>query len=515
MNLQRKRLAAALGVGGVALFAVGSVAAQDLKVNVTGSNIRKVESEAASPIETISRADIEASGLNTISEVVRQITAANNGNLANSWSGVGFPAGASGVSLRGLGLNNTLVLLNGRRLAVYGLADDGKNSFVDLNQIPMDIVDRIDILKSGASAVYGSDAVAGVVNIITRQQFTGGAISAQGGITSKSDGTNARGSLTLGTGDLTKDRYNMFVTFDAQGQKAIDTTKRGSYIGSHNLTGLVGQDWRPGTLGTNDYSLSSSSIVGNVRRQDPDTGDFGAYQSLPGCAPANLVDGLCAYEYKKFLQIEPKTEKFNIFARGSYNFTDTTQGYAELSWFQSKLWAQGTPLTTNGAWYSLKDQQVISAANTIMPAGNPANPFPGADARLRYAFGGVGGDIGATFQEITTNTQRYLAGVKGTNWDWDWDAAALYIQSKTSLDLSNYVNYPNLLNALAGQGGFGYYQPGAAAVNNKPRHLQLHSAEAQLQAGQQGQLGRVQGEPRSDEDGRRRDGARAGRRISA
>ena len=103
-----------------------------------------------------------------------------------------------------------------------------------------------------------------------------------------------------------------------------------------------------------------------------------------------------------------------------------------------------------------------------MPAGNPANPFPGADARLRYAFGGVGGDIGATFQEITTNTQRYLAGVKGTNWDWDWDAAALYIQSKTSLDLSNYVNYPNLLNALAGQGGFGYYQPGAAAVNNNP-----------------------------------------------
>src|SRR4029077_6166665 len=120
-----------------------------------GSNIKRTDTETASPVQVITREDIDATGLNTISDVVRQITANNNGTMANAWSGLGFAQGASGVSLRGLGSQNTLILMNGRRLAVFGLADDGKNSFVDLNQIPMDVVERIEILKSGASAVYG------------------------------------------------------------------------------------------------------------------------------------------------------------------------------------------------------------------------------------------------------------------------------------------------------------------------------------------------------------------------
>ena len=108
------------------MVAAGTLPAQDIRVNVTGSNIKKVDTETAAPLQVITREDIDASGLQTISDVVRQITANNNGTIDNSWSGIGFPTGASGVSLRGLGTNNTLVLLNGRRLAVYGLADDGQ-----------------------------------------------------------------------------------------------------------------------------------------------------------------------------------------------------------------------------------------------------------------------------------------------------------------------------------------------------------------------------------------------------
>src|SRR4051794_17901103 len=142
---------------------VASAMAQDIKVNVTGTNIKRTEAETAAPIEVISREDIQASGFQTIAAVVQSITANNNGTISNSFIN-GFAAGASGVSLRGLGANNTLVLMNGRRLAVYGLADDGQRSFVDLNQVPFDAVERIEILKDGASAIYGSDAVAGVVN---------------------------------------------------------------------------------------------------------------------------------------------------------------------------------------------------------------------------------------------------------------------------------------------------------------------------------------------------------------
>jgi iron complex outermembrane receptor protein len=128
-------------------------------VNVTGSNIKRTDTETAAPIETITREDILASGLTTISDVVRQITANNNGSISPSFFN-GFAASASGVSLRGLGASNTLVLLNGRRLANFGLADDGHVSFVDLQQIPFDAVERIEILKDGASAIYGADAVA-------------------------------------------------------------------------------------------------------------------------------------------------------------------------------------------------------------------------------------------------------------------------------------------------------------------------------------------------------------------
>ena len=148
--------------------------------------------------------------------------------------------------------------------------------------------------------------MAGVVNIITRQQFTGGAINATGGTSYKNDDNQYRGSITLGSGDLTKDKYNAYITFDGQHQNALATfNKRRSYVGSLDLSnyGNANVDLRPGTLGNgnNDNSLSSSSLVGNVRPIDPVTGDAGPYQSLPGCNPANLVgpQQLCAYDYKQ------------------------------------------------------------------------------------------------------------------------------------------------------------------------------------------------------------------------
>ena len=191
MNFQRKKVAIALGIGGVALVAGGTASAQDIRVNVTGTNIKRVDSETSAPIETITREDIQASGLQTIQDVVRQITANNNGGIAPSFTN-GFSASGSAVSLRGLGPNNTLVLVNGRRLANFGLADDGHASYPDLGQLPFDAVERIEVLKDGASAIYGSDAVAGVVNVILRQQYTGFTATATGGTTTGGEGNQYR-----------------------------------------------------------------------------------------------------------------------------------------------------------------------------------------------------------------------------------------------------------------------------------------------------------------------------------
>ena len=146
MQLRKSKLAAAIGF---AVAGAHAADAQDMRISVTGTNIKRVDTETAAPIETITREDILASGLQTISEVVRQITANNNGTVSPSFTN-GFSASGSAVSLRGLGPNNTLVLLNGRRLANFGLADDARASFVDLQQIPFDAVERFDHFALGA-----------------------------------------------------------------------------------------------------------------------------------------------------------------------------------------------------------------------------------------------------------------------------------------------------------------------------------------------------------------------------
>jgi len=468
MEFQRRKVAALLGVAGCSWLAGGLSQAQDIRVNVTGSNIKRVDTETAAPIETITREQINQTGFQTISEVVRSITANNNGTIANEWS-FGFPSGGAGVSLRGLGSNNTLVLLNGRRLANYGLADDGHYSFVDLNQVPFDAVERIEILKDGASAIYGSDAVAGVVNVILRQQYTGFTANATAGTSYKGDGTQYRGAVTWGMGDLTKDRYNFFATVDAQKQEAMPSTNRRQYIGTTNLEFMGLPDTRPGNP---PLGWGTTSPLGNVR---PVAGNnltgptLGAYQSLPGyCAPENQSDGFCKWDTKQFLDVQPEVQKINVFARGSFNFTDTTQGYAELSWFQSKVNSTISPNPLRvTAWPDVANSSIISSLTTInLPVGHPDNPFAanGQGARLYYApF-----DIGGRTADTTAETQRYLAGVKGSNAGWDWDVGGLYIRSNLEYGLDHYINYPNLLQALNGQGGFGYYRIGANAGLNNP-----------------------------------------------
>src|SRR5678816_3701688 len=175
----------------MALGVLGSATAQQPqqleRVTVTGSNIKRTDTETASPVQVITRGDIERTGKQSIQEVLRSVTADGQGSLPSSFT-AGFAAGSSAVSLRGLGVNSTLVLVNGRRMATYGLADDGARTFVDLNSIPFEAVDHVEVLKGGASAIYGSDAVGGVVNIILKDNFQGLALGGATGVSNYSDG---------------------------------------------------------------------------------------------------------------------------------------------------------------------------------------------------------------------------------------------------------------------------------------------------------------------------------------
>ena len=147
---------------------------------VTGSNVRRTDSETPSPVQVLTAADIKNSGYTSVGDVLHNITANNMGSLSQSAPSA-FAAGGSGVALRGLTVGATLVLIDGHRMASYPMPDDGERDFVDISSIPIEAIERIEVLKDGASAVYGSDAIAGVVNVILKKIFTGPRISAETG----------------------------------------------------------------------------------------------------------------------------------------------------------------------------------------------------------------------------------------------------------------------------------------------------------------------------------------------
>ena len=179
---------------------------------VTGTMLR-TRTATPSPVTVLSAENLDQRGINTVQEAIQQLSSNNGPALTNSFTANGaFAGGASSVSLRGLSTNSTLVLFDGLRAAYYPLADDGSRNFVDLNTIPDDIVDRIEVLRDGASSSYGADAIAGVVNIITRRQFVGVSGRAEAGIAENGFGANQRLSLTVGHGDLSSDGYNVYMS---------------------------------------------------------------------------------------------------------------------------------------------------------------------------------------------------------------------------------------------------------------------------------------------------------------
>ena len=203
----------ALCAGGIAIPAVAQQQQpqQMQRVEITGSNIKRVEAETVAPVDVITREEIERSGQPTIAEVLRNLPANSGSSFSESFSN-SFAPGAAGISLRGLGQKTTLVLINSRRVTGYGFAQNLQDTFVDLNSIPSSAVERVEILKDGASAIYGSDAIAGVVNIIMRRDYRGFEASVSGG---QASGENEYGAtLTGGWGDLGKDKFNVLGVLD-------------------------------------------------------------------------------------------------------------------------------------------------------------------------------------------------------------------------------------------------------------------------------------------------------------
>jgi iron complex outermembrane receptor protein len=472
-----RRIFAGGGAVGLAMLAL-PVQAQETsqpvaRVEITGSNIRRAAAETTSSVLTVSRADIERSGKQTVSELLQTLPVDNSGSVPASF-GNGFAAGASGISLRGLGASATLVLVNGRRMAPYGLADDGQKQFSDLNVIPTDAVDRIEILKDGGSSVYGSDAIAGVVNVILRKDYTGTTIRASDGISKYWDGEQTNIAVTKGFGDIDTDRFNVFAALEYKRDGEANYRNRDDrdWIGRIDLRpwGYSAQQNLGGTGAITTNNAAGNAINGNVR--NPTTLDYynrgnlgglGFTRPMPGAACSNFTNhpqgdpgGGCLIDAPlRYSQVLPYQESWNLYSRGAFQLTKEIQLFTEFLYYSSSTSTASTP---SGISTSVGSPAgAVSNAGVALGADHPDNPYFGTTARLRY----LAADVGARTARYESNFLRWIGGATGTNFEWDWNAALLFshsnvwagrkgfLQRDATFALLNPADTANVASALA------------------------------------------------------------------
>ncbi|MFC3033629.1 TonB-dependent receptor plug domain-containing protein [Pseudoalteromonas fenneropenaei] len=293
------RLALVFGAASASVAATQAVAAEQgatkvERIQVTGSRISRTDMETATPVTVYSAVEMEKTGVSTVAEFLRTNAAAGGFNESATLS---QSAGASSVGLRGFSSAYTLVLLNGRRIP--------KNSaggvFTDINQIPMAAVERIDILPDGASAIYGSDAVSGVVNIITKKDMQGVETRLKyGAAVEHMDGDELAFSMTAGA---TADKTNILFSVDYFERRVIQATDR-EFGKTAFLPGVEGGDGR-----------SSYGIPGFTTIDSPTAKAQGVNGTAPwsDCPESDILSsGRCAYDFASLYQIQPASDRQNI-----------------------------------------------------------------------------------------------------------------------------------------------------------------------------------------------------------
>lgn len=492
--LKKTKLCTGLMVacGGV-LLSAGSTAlaqttppAQSLeRVEITGSNIRRVDAETASPVQVITKQEIDQVGKASIAEYLQTLTADGQGSVPFTF-GRGFAGGsAAGVSLRGLGANLTLVLVNGRRLNSTVLGDDvGSKPFVDLNQIPVEAIERVEVLKDGASSIYGSDAIAGVVNIILRKNFVGTTALASYGMAEKGDGKEPRIAITHGFGDMTKDGYNVLLNAEysqkssifyrdradrnAVGVSASGQPQWGLDPNAPQLEGVIarqgGYGWIPvNAAGVRVNNSAPVSIVGNVR--NPNTNDYysrsdpvgvGFTRTFPTAAtyclananlPQNNPASGCIIDQRQAVNVlQPKKENGSFFGRLTKQLTAETEAFLEVSLFQTKVDVPYLANSPSGAYFTPDGVVHSQTLATQLGATHPDNPYFGTAARLMYLPIYDPG-VGPSNTRGESHSERVVAGAKGTWSSFDFDTAFNFSQTHQTDTSHGNINW-RVKNAL-------------------------------------------------------------------
>lgn len=432
-------------------------AAAAQRIEITGSSIKRIDAETALPVQVLTRRDIERSGVVSVEQLLQSIAAASSMGGTVAATGAGSSTyGLSSVSLRGLGEERTLVLINGRRLAPFA---SGGGATVNVNAIPLAAIERVEVLKDGASSVYGSDAVAGVVNFILSKSFRGIELAAKGGQPTRSGGGKSAGaSIVGGFGDLATQGFNLTLTASLESDSALASKDR-NFARTGNVppfldSGATGQGniegaYTPG----NGAPYTSAQEAARPRPGfggSPGSGYGNPLAALGQCSSINMYASpfdsskgapFCAFDGSAFLDLAPQRELGTLSGNFTLRLNDQHELFSDLLLSRSVVTqtVQPSPLRRS---FMLTDNIFFSSGVDPVLLIRPNNPNYqiAADYLNAQGFGSIVGqplavtgrvfDFGQRVVKSEADQARLVVGSRGSLFGQDYEVALLHNNSK-------------------------------------------------------------------------------------
>lgn len=463
------------GTTGIAFADEGDSQATTLdRLEVTGSRIKRADVEAALPIVTIDRAAIQASGDVSVADFLRDSNFNSFGSYQTTSGSSG--AGASTISLRGLGAGRTLILVDGRRAPTAPMLGQGQ----DLNSIPMAAVERIEILSAGASAIYGSDALGGVINVITRRDFEGMELTIGAGRPTMAGGDTEEMSVVIGSAG---ERGRVLAGASHTERDVLFTRDRDYWMAT-----------KGSSVYSNNFSLNSTTAAAQ-RLTHPLYGT-----AVPGdCTNGtNLfyqaANGTCQYDHKQVSANLSALSNDSVFVRGDYQINDDWQAYFVSDVTRVQAFGRYAPVPSS-PW---PGGAIVLKAGTPNHPGTSAangglNPYSGdayyaglanQDVYLFHRFAALGPRDSTT----TNTTNNYNLGFQGTVGNVDLDFGMRYVKS-SALDLGRNYVVAGLAQAAIDSGEYNIYDPTAtpddikkSIINTISRDMKTSSKEVYANA---------------------------------
>jgi iron complex outermembrane receptor protein len=410
------------------------------RVEVTGSAIKRIAIEGALPIQTLTQDDIKKSGVTSVTDLLQGLPAMQ-GFTTSSQSVNGGGGGVTNASIHDIGASYTLVLLNGHRVASYGTGAE-----VDLNQIPLGAIDHVDVLTDGASALYGADAIAGVVNIILKHDSTEGTINVNVDAPFKVGGKSASASISKGFGDLDKDRYNIMLSATFDHQQALWAKQRSfSKSGILKFNDKYGSEevdllsaYAPAANVYADTTSSGSSKIDGDIYYSPSLSSNGS------CTAANTVKvgNVCKYDYSATVQDIPESRRAGFLASGRFILNDKVQLFSDIVLGSDRVDAT---YAAPAQAFALSSSQIATYVTPQLASGATSSDEEGY-VRLIGTGGRKDGYL--------TNMQHIVVGADVTTGNWDSTFSFTHSQNhRYDIAEGGYAS-TNAIDALMASGAY-------------------------------------------------------------